>query len=71
VALYAQVIDALAAIGPVTRVEASLCNDMLGFVEGAGTYHMTPGPGAGVLLDCGTYCASWIAARGRDTPIRG
>ncbi|MDO4807033.1 MAG: hypothetical protein Q4A07_07285 [Coriobacteriales bacterium] len=23
---------------------------------------MTPGPGAGVLLDCGTYCASWIAA---------
>ena len=59
-ALYPQVREAVRALGPVTRVEATLCNDMLGFVEGKGTYHMTPGPGAGVLLDCGTYCASWI-----------
>jgi len=62
VALYAQVLEALPSIGSLTRVEATLCNDMLGFVEGSGTYHMTPGPGAGVLLDCGTYCASWVAA---------
>lgn len=62
VPLYEQVLEALDAIGPLTFVDATLCNDMLGFVEGTGTYHMTPGPGAGVLLDCGTYCASWIAA---------
>ncbi|MDO4537114.1 MAG: Gfo/Idh/MocA family oxidoreductase [Coriobacteriales bacterium] len=61
VPLYAQVQEAVRAIGPLTFVDATLCNDMLGLVEGAGTYHMTPGPGAGVLLDCGTYCASWIA----------
>lgn len=47
-------------IGELVRVEATLCNDMLGMVEGTGSYHMTPGPGAGVLLDCGIYCASWI-----------
>lgn len=62
VPLYAQVQEALTEIGPVTHVEATLCNDMLGFVEGTGSYHLTPGPGAGVLLDCGTYCASWVAA---------
>lgn len=60
VSLYAQVMQAAERIGDITHVEATLCNDMLGFVEGSGTYHMTPGPGAGVLLDCGTYCASWI-----------
>lgn len=60
VPLYAQVMQAAERIGDITHVEATLCNDMLGFVEGSGTYHMTPGPGAGVLLDCGTYCASWI-----------
>lgn len=60
VPLHQQVMDALPHIGELTCVEASLCNDMLGLVEGAGTYHMTPGPGAGVLLDCGIYCASWI-----------
>ena len=60
VPLYAQVMKAVQRIGDITRVEATLCNDMLGFVEGSGSYHMTPGPGAGVLLDCGTYCASWI-----------
>lgn len=58
--LYAQVMAAVDEIAPLVRVEATLCNDMLGFVEGSGTYHMTPGPGAGVLLDCGTYCASWL-----------
>ena len=61
VPLYEQVIAALPKIGTVTRIETTLCNDMLGMVEGSNTYHMTPGPGAGVLLDCGIYCASWIA----------
>lgn len=60
VPLYSQVIAALDEVGPLTRIEATLCNDMLGEVEDTGSYHMTPGPGAGVLLDCGTYCASWI-----------
>ena len=60
VPLYAQVVEACGRIGQLTRVDTTLCNDMLGFVSGAGTYHMTPGPGAGVLLDCGIYCASWI-----------
>lgn len=61
VPLYQRVRDALPAIDNIVRVEASLCNDMLALVENSGTYHMTPGPGAGVLLDCGTYCANWIA----------
>ncbi len=60
VAIYEQIMAAVEDIGPVTRIEATLCNDMLGLVEGTGSYHMTPGPGAGVLLDCGTYCASWV-----------
>lgn len=68
VPLYAQVAEAIAAIAPLTRVEASLCNDMLAYVEGSGSYHMTPGPGAGVLLDCGTYCASWIEDLCPGTP---
>ena len=62
VSLYGQLLKDVDRIGPLTRIEATLCNDMLGMVEGTGSYHMTPGPGAGVLLDCGTYCASWIAA---------
>ena len=64
VPLCAQVVQALDQIGPLTSVEATLCNDMLAYVEGTGTYHLTPGPGAGVLLDCGTYCASWLEALG-------
>ena len=60
VPLYAQVVAATERIGTLTHVEATLCNDMLGFVEGTGSYHMTPGAGAGVVLDCGTYCASWL-----------
>lgn len=60
--LYRQVLLALHRIDPIVRVEATLCNDMLDFVEAQGSYHMTPGPGAGVLLDCGTYCASWVCA---------
>lgn len=61
VAIYQPVLEAIARLGTIRYVEATLCNDMLGFVEGTGSYHMTPGPGAGVLLDCGTYCASWLA----------
>ena len=68
VALYPQVLDATKRIGTISHVEATLCNDMLVFVEGSGTYHMTPGPGAGVLLDCGIYCASWIEAFCAGTP---
>lgn len=59
--LYGQVQEAVGRIGAIRRVEATLCNDMAAFVEQAQTYHVQPGPGAGVLLDCGTYCASWIA----------
>ncbi|MBO7674522.1 MAG: Gfo/Idh/MocA family oxidoreductase [Atopobiaceae bacterium] len=61
VAIHQPVMGAIDKIGAIRYVEATLCNDMLGLVEGTGTYHMTPGPGAGVLLDCGTYCASWLA----------
>lgn len=60
VPLYAKVREAAQEIGGVTRVEATLCNNMLDLVESSGTYHMAPGPGAGVLYDCGIYCASWI-----------
>lgn len=60
VPLYAQLRDAAEKIGGVTRVEASLCNDMLGYVEGSSTYHLHGGPGAGALLDSGIYCACWI-----------
>lgn len=60
--IYRRVLSAIEEMGPVTHVEATLCNDMLGFVEGTGSYHMEPGPGAGVLLDCGIYCTSWLAA---------
>lgn len=58
--LYQRVLQLLPHIGDLVELRASLCNDMLGFVEGSGSYHMMPGPGAGVALDCGTYCASWI-----------
>lgn len=68
VPLRQQLADALEAIGSVRSVEASLCNDMLAYVEASGSYHMQPGPGAGVLLDCGTYCASWIAELCPGTP---
>ena len=60
VALYQPVKDACEQLGDIRHIDATLCNDMLGFVEESGSYHMTPGPGAGVLLDCGIYCASWI-----------
>ncbi|MBR3234355.1 MAG: Gfo/Idh/MocA family oxidoreductase [Atopobiaceae bacterium] len=66
--IYTHVMDALDEIGPLVRVEATLCNDMLDVVEKAGGYHMTPGPGAGVLLDCGIYCASWIEDLCSGTP---
>lgn len=61
VPIYELIRQELPRIGNITHVRASLCNDMLSLVEGTGSYHMTPGPGAGVLLDCGTYCANWLA----------
>ncbi len=53
----------LDAIGDVTRVEASLCNDMVstGFLDGYHGYLVDPTQG-GVLWDCGIYCASWLEA---------
>ena len=60
VPLYPLIVQALPLVGELRSVEASLCNDMLTSVVEAGTYHMTPGPGAGVLLDCGSYCAAWL-----------
>ena len=59
--IYPKVCDQVQGIGRITSVYASLCNDMLEQVAGSPTYHMTPGAGAGVLLDCGTYCANWLA----------
>lgn len=68
VPLYSHLDELLEQIGHLVYVEASLCNDMLAHVEGSGSYHMTPGPGSGVLLDCGIYCASWLEAYGKGTP---
>lgn len=59
-AAYPKIMEAVREISPITNIEASLCNDMIEAVGRSGSYHMSPGPGAGVLLDCGTYCASWI-----------
>ncbi len=60
VAIYQQIIAASHEIGEIVRVDATLCNDMLAYAEGKDSYHLHGGPGAGVLLDCGTYCASWL-----------
>lgn len=68
VPLHAQVMEAVARIGQVRHVEATLCNDMMRYVDGAQTYHLGGGPGAGVLLDCGIYCASWIDELCKGTP---
>lgn len=61
VPLYAQLKSLIddGAIGDIACVEASLCNDMLGFIAGKGSYHTDPAQG-GALLDSGTYCASWL-----------
>ena len=60
VPLYQQVVAAAHEIGEIVRIDATLCNDMLGYAQGKDSYHLHGGPGAGVLLDCGTYCASWL-----------
>ncbi len=60
VPLYQQVVDATKEIGTLTAVHTTLCNDMLAYVDDRPTYHMHGGAGAGVLLDSGTYCASWL-----------
>lgn len=59
--IYPKICEQVKRIGRIKAIGASLCNDMLEEVEGAPTYHMTPGAGAGVLLDCGIYCANWLA----------
>lgn len=69
VALYQQVVEAIGQIGRIERVEATLCNDMLSLVEGGQTYHVNGGPGAGVALDCGIYCASWLEAWMPGEPV--
>ncbi|WP_058270245.1 Gfo/Idh/MocA family protein [Olsenella massiliensis] len=60
VPLHEPLLDALDELGDISYVSASLCNDVLASLRGTGSYHLTPGPGSGVLLDCGVYCASWI-----------
>lgn len=60
VPLHPHVMDAVGALGPVARVHASLCNDALASYRTRGTYILGGGPGSGVLLDCGIYCASWL-----------
>lgn len=61
VPLHSNVLEHIHAgeIGEIRCVDASLCNDMLDLVKSGGTYHSDPEQG-GALLDCGTYCASWI-----------
>lgn len=60
VPLHPHVVDAVGALGPVARVHASLCNDALASYRTHDTYILGGGPGSGVLLDCGIYCASWL-----------
>lgn len=60
VPLHPHVLDAVGALGPVARVHASLCNDALASYRTRDTYILGGGPGSGVLLDCGIYCASWL-----------
>lgn len=60
VPLHPHVVDAVGALGPVARVHASLCNDALASYRTRDTYILCGGPGSGVLLDCGIYCASWL-----------
>lgn len=60
VPLHPHVMDAVGALGPVARVHASLCNDALAAYRTRDTYILGGGPGSGVLLDCGIYCASWL-----------
>ena len=60
VPLHPHVVDAVGALGLVARVHASLCNDALASYRTRDTYILGGGPGSGVLLDCGIYCASWL-----------
>lgn len=60
VPLHPHVMDAVGALRPVARVHASLCNDALASYRTRDTYILGGGPGSGVLLDCGIYCASWL-----------
>lgn len=62
VPIYQQIVAAVEEIGPIVRVEALLCNDMLSHAAGRDSYHLHGGAGAGALLDCGIYCASWLEA---------
>lgn len=47
------------AIGPVRRVEASLCNDVDRARWEESSYYLDPVQG-GTLLDTGIYCAGWL-----------
>lgn len=60
VPLHGRVVSILPSLGPIQRVSASLCNSMLDQLERRDTYILDGGPGSGVLLDCGIYCASWL-----------
>ena len=60
VPLHDKVIDAIRGLGPIQSVKTSLCNDSIAHYIGTDCYVLGGGPGSGVLLDCGIYCASWI-----------
>lgn len=60
VPLHGRAVSILPSLGPIQRVSASLCNSMLDQLERRDTYILDGGPGSGVLLDCGIYCASWL-----------
>ncbi|MBQ9057869.1 MAG: Gfo/Idh/MocA family oxidoreductase [Atopobiaceae bacterium] len=60
VPIYREICTAAQNLGEIERVETSLCNNMASAIEAAQSYHVQAGPGAGVLLDSGVYCASWI-----------
>lgn len=69
VPLHAEIRRLLAdgRIGSLTDVETSLCNKRPPQEPGA-TYHTQPGQG-GALLDCGTYCASWLEELLPELPV--
>ena len=60
VSLYPAALDAIKKLGEIDHIEVSLCNDMLSDLMAEPSYHLMGGEGSGALLDCGTYCASWI-----------
>lgn len=57
---HEEVLRAVEHIGPVESVVATMCGNSLAKYIENGCCLLGGGPGSGVLLDCGIYCASWI-----------